>query len=114
MDHRWGHRVPVDFDVEIACGPHGSGMGRMENASASGAFVRTSFHPPLLAHISLIVRSGTCNRTDIHEMTAYVVRQTRRGIGIEWSEFASAAVSAVLAMPPPKSRLQSLAGSLPA
>jgi hypothetical protein len=73
--------------------------GRLEDASVSGAFVRTSLDPPLLAHVSVILELRTYDRTQQHEVAAYVVRRSRTGIGIEWCEFAPAVVCAILAVP---------------
>jgi hypothetical protein len=95
MEHRWGHRVPVDINVQLACRPDAIGAGRLIEVSASGGFVRTKLHPPVLTHVELTMYDGTQRL----EVAAYVARRCHTGIGIEWCEFAPAAICAILSAP---------------
>lgn len=80
MEHRWGERVAVQMTVELSCGASPPVTGSLENVSSSGAFVRTEGRRPPRGPIEVILGGRS--------LPAYVVRETARGVGIEWCEFA--------------------------
>ena len=100
LNHRWGHRLSVDIDVQLLCPPRMTGLGRLTDMSVSGAFVETDLDLPLLSAIRVLseLRNGHEN-FESHTATAYVVRRSRAGIGIEWLQLAPALVRAILAEP---------------
>ena len=51
MEHRWGQRVSADVIVRLIGAPGAIGTGRLCNVSATGAFVETNLHLPLLTPV---------------------------------------------------------------
>lgn len=92
MEHRWGERVSVRQTVELTCGSSPAVTGSLENVSSSGAFVRTDGQGPPRGPVDVILRNGDARRRHCERIPAYVVRETARGVGIEWCEFAPSAV----------------------
>jgi hypothetical protein len=99
MDHRWGHRLSTNIPVRLSCLPAlASGcrcLGCLENVSASGASIRTELGicpAPAIVVRTLPAALGLKER----ELEARVVRATDGEIAIEWTDFSSAAVCAVL------------------
>lgn len=64
----------------------------MEDVSLSGAFVHTVFHPPLFSHVYVELDRVSAMRGGRQRISAYVVRRTADGIGLEWFEFAPEAI----------------------
>ena len=99
MEHRWGHRLSTNIPVRLRCmqSPD-SGcrcLGYLENVSASGAIIRTELgiRPgPNVAIETLAPALGLQGR----ELAASLVRASSREIAVEWMEFASTGVSALL------------------
>jgi len=94
MEHRWGNRAPVSVPVKIYCASAAIGMGRVIDLSVSGAFVRTARVPQLMTQVE--VCSFLASGPYLAALEGYVVRQTRFGFGIEWTELAPEAVRALL------------------
>ena len=92
MDHRWGQRVVVDLAVQLLCHPRTIAVGRLMNASVSGAFVRTGLAPALLAPVRILGFLSETEGTRREAIEGYVVRREREGFGIEWFELAPAGV----------------------
>lgn len=92
MEHRWGERVAVRHTVELASSFSPPVAGSLENVSSSGAFVRTEGRGPARGPVDVILRNGDSGRRHSERVPAYVVRETARGVGIEWCEFAPRAV----------------------
>ena len=99
MEHGWGRRLLSNIPVRLRCveSPD-SGcrcLGSLESVSASGASIRTErgicpsaelMVEPLTAALGLKGR----------ELPACLVRSTCGEIAIEWREFASTGVSALM------------------
>jgi hypothetical protein len=96
MEHRWGERFAVRMTVELCSGSSPPVAGRLENVSASGAFVRTDQRGPPRGPVAVILRQETSGRARSVRVAAYVVRDTESGVGIEWCEFAPRAVRELL------------------
>ena len=92
MEHRWGERVAVRHAVELASSFSPPVAGSLENVSSSGAFVRTAGRGPPRGPVDVVLRYGDSGRRHSERVPAYVVRETARGVGIEWCEFAPRAV----------------------
>ena len=92
MDHRWGQRVAVDLTVQLLCHPRTIAVGRLMNASVSGAFVRTGLVPALLAPVRILGFLSETEGTRRAAIDGYVVRREREGFGIEWFELAPAGI----------------------
>ena len=99
MEHRWGNRLATKIPVRLRCmrSPD-SGcrcLGCLESVSASGALIRTEFgiHP---AHnVAVETLSPTLGMLG-RELPASVVRADPGEMAVEWVEFASSGVSAVM------------------
>lgn len=96
MEHRWGIRQPLDIGIKLYVGSKPPKLGRLLNASSSGAYVATSTPLPTMTRVQLALGWDSFQRTDRHRITAYVVRSDARGIGLEWQEFAPVPVLALI------------------
>ncbi len=97
MEHRWGQRVLLDVPVRLLAEPRTPAVGRMVNASISGAFVRTADRLPLWVKIQVEMvlprmpgHKGEC-------VSALVTRRVRDGVGIEWCDLAPVPMRELLA-----------------
>ena len=92
MEHRWGHRLQVDLPVLLRRRDQRSGEGRLNEASVSGALLRTDLKLRDLTPIEVLI--------DGESVTASVIRHTSEGaIALEWSELAPRRVMAMLKSP---------------
>ncbi len=99
MDHRWGHRLSTNIPVRLRClqSPD-SGcrcLGRLENVSASGALIRTERGICPSAHIVVETLTPALG-LQARELPASIIRAEPGEIAVEWMEFASTGVSAVM------------------
>ena len=99
MEHRWGHRLSTNIPVRLRCmQARDSGcrcLGCLENVSANGALIRTELgiRPALNVVVeTLAAPLGLQGR----ELPASIVRASSGEIAVEWMEFASTGVSAVM------------------
>ncbi len=99
MEHRWGHRLSTNIPVRLRCmQSRDSGcrcLGCLENVSASGALIRTELGicpAPNVAVETLAPAVGLQGR----ELPAFIVRASSGEIAVEWMEFASTGVSAMM------------------
>ena len=92
MDHRWGQRIVVDLAVQLLWQPRTIAVGRLVNASVSGAYVRTGLVPALLAPVRILGFLSESEGTRRAAIEGYVVRREREGFGIEWFELAPAGI----------------------
>lgn len=99
MEHRWGIRRTLDVGVKLYVGSKPPRLGRLSDASSSGAYVVTSAPLPIMTRIHLALGWDRFQRADRHRIAAYVTRSDARGIGIEWQEFAPPPVLALLEVP---------------
>ena len=84
MEHRWGQRTAVDLVVSLRGFSGTSGMGRLRDVSATGAFLQTNLELPLLAPMRIDLLEGIPPACHCCEGRAYVVRKAAAGFGIEW------------------------------
>ena len=99
MEHRWGHRLSTNIPVRLRCmQSRDSGcrcLGCLENVSASGALIRTELGirpAPNVVVQTLAPALGLQGR----ELPASIVRASSGELAVEWMEFASTGVSAVM------------------
>jgi hypothetical protein len=99
MEHRWGHRLSTNIPVRLRCmQSRDSGcrcLGCLENVSASGALIRTELGirpAPNVVVATLAPALGLQGR----ELPASIVRASSGELAVEWMEFASTGVSAVM------------------
>ena len=88
MEHRWGKRILRDQMVQCRSDNGTVRLARLRDISLSGAFLQVT---PWRGSGSLEVCLGARTQT----VSAHVVRVTRDGIGIEWSEFAPVQLRAI-------------------
>jgi hypothetical protein len=96
MEHRWGERVGVDIPVRITAHHFTVRPGRLANLSVSGAFIKAAFELRLLSRIQVAIELPHRSKHEAPTVAAYVARKFKDGIGIEWCEFAPAAISRLL------------------
>jgi hypothetical protein len=99
MEHRWGIRQTLDVGVKLYVGSQPPRLGRLLNASSSGAYVATNSPLPIMTRVRLALGWDRFQRADRHRIAAYVVRSDARGIGIEWQEFAALPMLALMDPP---------------
>jgi hypothetical protein len=99
MEHRWGHRLSTNIPVRLRCmQSRDTGcrcLGCLESVSASGALIRTERGIRPAANVvveTLVPALGLQGR----ELPASVVRESSGEISVEWMDFASTGVSAVM------------------
>jgi hypothetical protein len=93
MEHRCGYRRAVNVPVILRTRLGLAGRAIISDLSASGAFVSTSL--PVAVHAVVVVQfdvQGTDGRARRVNVEAEIVRHTTTGFGLEWTEFAPAAV----------------------
>jgi hypothetical protein len=83
MEHRCGERTIVRKHVRLWRAGWDT-VGLLTNASLSGAFIRTRLQARILSTVEIEI-SDT-------RVPAYVVRNHPEGIGVEWLDFAPAAI----------------------
>jgi hypothetical protein len=97
MEHRWG--VRAEIEVPIRCARMNSSLVTMAhsvNVSTSGALLQSPTGLKVLSRIEVTFELPLRPRLRLPPVSAYVVRTTDRHIGIEWHEFAPAAVIRLL------------------
>ena len=95
MEHRCGTRVQMSVTVRLVL-PSGPIRARLENVSLSGAFVAVSERIPEQSQLVLELPKQESGMTPPWRIPAHVVRETKAGIGIEWSAFAPWAIMSLL------------------
>lgn len=92
MELRLGTRVTISLPVRIIRARAAVAIGRMLNASLSGAYIETSVPLSLLARLDVVCKPVCTERADCPGVPAYVTRVGRNGVGVEWFEFAPATI----------------------
>jgi hypothetical protein len=99
MEHRWGRRLVSHIPVRLKCVQSPDGgcrcLGCLENLSASGARIRTEHGISPAAQMTiepLIPALGLKGR----ELPASLVRAGSGEMAVEWADFASSAVFALM------------------
>jgi hypothetical protein len=99
MEHRWGRRLMSKVPVRLRClqSPD-SGcrcLGCLEEVSTSGALIRTELGLCPAATIGVETLAPALGLQE-RELPASIVRAAPGEIAVEWTEFASTGVSAVM------------------
>lgn len=99
MEHRWGHRLSTNLPVRLRCmQSRDSGcrcLGCLENVSVSGALIRTEVGISPTPNVVVETLAPALGPQG-HELAASIVRASSGEIAVEWMEFASTGVSAVM------------------
>lgn len=97
MEHRWGERVPLNIPIRLSLArPFAVGSGRLRDLSVSGAWISTDHRVRMLSQIDIVLNPGRVMKSDSSVVAAYVTRQCKNGIGIEWCQFAPPTVAELL------------------
>lgn len=97
MEHRWGQRLVLNEPVRLRVQGGRWVGGRICNASISGALIVTRMSAAPLSRVSVRFTAPRGTRAD--ELQAEVVRSTREGLAIEWTEFAPKRVRTLMLIP---------------
>ena len=98
MEHRWGERVGVDLAIRITAHPFSVRHGRLSNLSVSGAMIKTDQELRLLQRIQVAIEMPHLTpRCEAPLIAAYVTRNGKAGMGIEWCEFSPPVIGELLA-----------------
>jgi len=99
MEHRWGHRLSTNIPVRLRCMQSLDRdcrcLGCLESVSASGAIVRTELGIRPAPNVT-IEALGSAHILEGRELAAFIVRASSGEIAVEWTEFGSTGVSAVM------------------
>jgi hypothetical protein len=105
MEHRWGRREKTNLEVQFFTGPGTIGIGRLVNMSSTGAFMETTVPLRTLCIVNLGPVGLPVGESRGGCMAASVVRQSARGVGLEWCEAGASSKSV-------DSRLKALGGGI--
>jgi hypothetical protein len=94
VEHRWGQRKSINASVQLRTQGGIVALGRLLNASLSGALVQTPLKVPPLSRVLLIIPVESSHTTA--QIEGQVVRLTEAGMALEWSEFAGEKILALL------------------
>lgn len=97
-EHRWGARIRVSVPVRVASPTETAIDGRMRNLSLSGALVTTNLAAPLNSRIAVTLTLPPASQSDA-VIEAHVIRRDNGDVGLEWCQFAPAAVKDLLRSP---------------
>jgi hypothetical protein len=97
MEHRWGARYAARSPVRLLGADGTHAFGTLLNVSLSGAYVLTFGHYRRAQRLNLHVELGLRLKDRIDPCAAFVARLADTGMGLEWDEFASESVLAMLA-----------------
>ncbi len=96
MEHRWGERMAMGIPVRVTVQPLSAHEGRLVNVSMSGALIQADVAPRVLSRVQVRIQPPGQPLAQPTVLTAYVVRRSAAGFGIEWCEFAPREVFAML------------------
>lgn len=92
MEHRWGQRFRLDAPASVTDGAGWTAFARLRDISASGAFLVCTAPHSTVTRVLVRFKSGRANIA----LSGDVIRRTATGIGIEWYDFAPAAVAPLM------------------
>ena len=108
MEHRWGQRIATDVPVNLVGAPAAIGVGRILNASVTGALVQTRLPLRLLSLVYIETAESMSYLGPIGRLVGCVIRRGAGVIGIEWCDADADEVLRLLAAlrddAPPSSR----------
>lgn len=99
MEHRLGQRFVVDIPIRLTLPLLGEVHGRLTNLSLSGAFISTHMKIRVMSRLQVSIEVPGGTPPDAVSIAAHVIRRTDHGVGVEWYDFAPAAVAALLRDP---------------
>ncbi len=94
MEHRWGHRVPTNIEVQIFADPASAAWGQLRDISASGGYLETGLRIPTLSTLCITVPAIGMEEPRV--VRAIVVRADEQGVGVEWFDGDSEVINALV------------------
>jgi hypothetical protein len=110
MEHRWGRRVDCQIPVVVEAIAHVRLKAHIRNLSLTGAFLETSTEIGFPPTVCLRFEPASATPYHRHRIWAHVVRQTREGLGLEWTDFAPRLIRLHFALPPEGTHITRLMG----
>ncbi|BAU48847.1 hypothetical protein SVA_2297 [Sulfurifustis variabilis] len=99
MEHRCGTRRQIDTGVIVDCRPNGLIHGRIRNISVGGLFVKMRPMPGLASdRVKVVFVRRERGVSRIYRLPAVVMRWSREGAGLMFSELTPNAFYALLAI----------------
>ena len=96
MEQRWGERLLVNVPVRVSAHAFSSRDGRLTDLSVSGAHLQADMDLRPGARVEIVVVLPYRSKHEAPAVYGYVTRRYRDGFGIEWCQFAPAAVEELL------------------
>jgi hypothetical protein len=96
MEQRWGERLPVNVPVRVSAHAFSVRDGRLTDLSVSGANLTVDLDLRLMSRVEVMVVLPYRSKHEAPALYGYVARKYQDGFGIEWCEFAPAAVGELL------------------
>jgi hypothetical protein len=98
MEQRWGERLLVNVPVRVSAHPFSGHYGRLTDLSVSGGHLDVDMDLRPGGRVEIAVLLPYRSKHEAPAVYAYVTRRYRDGFGIEWCQFAPAAVAELLRM----------------
>jgi len=95
-ERRWGVRIEVDIPVRLELAQGRSLIGRMRNASVSGALIECSHELPMFTPLRIEIPVVPERVPEPIQLAARVVRAEHPQFGVEWREFEPSALVVLL------------------
>jgi hypothetical protein len=96
MEQRWGERLPVKVPVRVNAHAFFVRDGTLTDLSVSGAHLAVDLDLRVLSRVEIVVVLPYRSKHEAPAIYGYVARGCADGFGIEWCEFAPAAVNELL------------------
>jgi hypothetical protein len=96
MEQRWGERLSVNVPVRVSAHAFSVRDGRLTDLSVSGASLTVDLDLRLMSRVEIVVVLPYRSKHEAPALYGYVARKYQDGFGIEWCEFAPAAVGELL------------------
>ena len=94
MEHRRGRRIAVDIPIEIAVWDAAIiRKAQLANWSITGALIKADFQIRALSRVRIVFDCWAQLSGGALSIDAYIARNHQHGIGVEWYELASPAVT---------------------
>lgn len=96
LERRRSLRMDVDLPVRLAMADDRRTVGRLRNASISGALIECSIELPTYAWLRVEILADGHHVTEPIYLSARVIRAERPCLGVEWRERAPVALVELL------------------
>ncbi len=103
QDRRWGVRAAIDLPVRLGFGSDGSALGRMRDASISGALIECAVELPTFTQLRVEILADAASFPEPIQLAARVVRAEHPCIGVEWRDVPPPALENLLQGGDPRS-----------